>query len=264
MGKIKLVVLDLDGTLLTDDVVIEPEAKTVIKRVMEKGIGVTIATGRMYLSTRAFAGELGLKLPLILYHGAQMRYPEGRIVYQRTVPLPLAKRLIEIVRRFGYAYNVYLDDRLFVEKVLKENREYAGRAGIELHCVGDMLTFLREEPLKIVALRDGPQLNPLEEALRREIGEDIYLTRSLPHYLEMLSPYANKAYGLEKLSAMEGIAREEIMAVGDSYNDIQMLRYAGIGVAMGNAPETVKAEADYVTCSNNEGGVARALEKYLL
>lgn len=268
MGRIRLVALDLDGTLLTDDLVIEPRAKEAIRRVREKGITVTLATGRMFSSARPYAVELGLDLPLIVYHGAQVRHSgTGAILFERTIPLDLARCLITHIRQFGYAYNVYLDDRLYVESIQAENEKYAWRAGVDLHRVEDMLTFLQEEkrePLKIVALRDGPELDPLEAAIRRDVGEGVYLTRSLPHYLEMLNPEANKARGLQALADREGIRPEEIMVFGDSYNDLQMFRYAGLAVAMANAPAEVRAAADYVTGSNNDGGVARALEKFIL
>ncbi|MBC7326035.1 MAG: HAD-IIB family hydrolase, partial [Moorella sp. (in: Bacteria)] len=179
----------------------------------------------------------------------------------------LALRLIKSIRAFGYAYNVYLDDRLYVESIRAENEEYARRAGVDLLQVEDMVTFLQEHarrPLKIVALRDGPQLDTLEAAIRQEVGEGVYTTRSLPHYLEMLNPEVNKARGLQALAELEGIRPQEIMVFGDSYNDLQMFRYAGLAVAMANAPAEVQAAADYVTVSNNDGGVALALGKFIL
>ncbi|WP_338818873.1 Sugar phosphatase YidA [Moorella thermoacetica] len=268
MGKIRLVALDLDGTLLTDDIVIEPRAREAIRKVKEKGITVTLATGRMFSSARPYAVELGLELPLIVYHGAQVRHSTtGEILFERTLPVPLALRLIKNIKEFGYPYNVYLDDRLYVESIQAENEEYAWRAGVDLHRVEDMLTFLEQQPkgpLKIVALHDGPALDPLEAAIRREAGAGIYITRSMPTYLELLNPEVNKARGLQALAELAGISPEEIMVCGDSYNDVQMFRYAGLAVAMANAPEKVRAEADYVTGSNNDGGVAQALEKFVL
>ncbi|MEW8957491.1 MAG: Cof-type HAD-IIB family hydrolase [Moorella sp. (in: firmicutes)] len=268
MGRIRLVAFDLDGTLLNDDLEIDARTKEAIKRVRGKGIIVTLATGRMFSSARPYAVELGLDLPLVVYHGAQLRHSTtGEVLFERTVPIDLAARLIAVIRQFGYAYNVYLDDRLYVEKIAAENEEYAWRAGVELHLVEDMLSFLKEQgkgPLKIVALRDGPELDPLEAAIRRQVGEGVYFTRSLPHYLEMLNPEVNKARGLQVLAEIEGVRPEEIMVFGDSYNDLQMFQYAGLAVAMANAPAEVKAAADYVTGSNNESGVAQALEKFIL
>lgn len=264
MAKIRLVALDLDGTLLTDDLFIEPQAKEILQQIMRQGTTVTLATGRMFSSTLPYAVELGLELPLIVYHGAQVRHAAtGEILFESVIPLPSARRLIKHLRQFGYAYNVYLDDRLYVEKAQKENEEYARRAGIELYQVEDMLAFLQEEPLKIVALRNGPELDPLERAIRQDMGEEVYMTRSLPCYLEFLNPEANKARGLEALATRQGLTREEIMVFGDSYNDLQMLHYAGLSVAMSNAPVAVRQAADYVTGSNNEGGVAYALKKFL-
>mgnify|MGYP000904179656 CR=1 FL=1 len=265
MGKIRLVALDLDGTLLTDDLIIEPRAKEILQQLIKQGIGVTLATGRMFSSAQLFAIELGLELPLIVYHGAQIRHAAtAEVLYQSTLSLPLARRLIKHLRRFDFAYNVYLSDRLYVEKIHPENEEYAERTGIELHQVEDMLSFLQEDPIKIVALRDSHELDRLEQIIRQDVGKELYLTRSLPFYLEMLNPDVNKARALQELASWYDIAPAEIMVFGDSYNDVQMLAYACLGVAMGNAPDDVQTVADYVTASNNEGGVAQALEKFLL
>lgn len=268
MGNIKLVALDLDGTLLTDAVTLEPRAREAIRRVKDKGVIVTLATGRMFSSARPYAVELGLELPLIVYHGAQVRHSgTGAVLYERVIPRPLALVLIKKIKEYNYAYNVYLDDRLYVEHIQTENEEYAWRAGVELHQVEDMEDLLEQQPkgpLKIVALNEGPALDPLEAAIRREVGDGIYITRSLPTYLELLHPEVNKARGLQALAELEGIRPEEIMVFGDSYNDVQMFRYAGLAVAMANAPAEVQAAADYVTGSNNDGGVAQALEKFIL
>jgi len=266
VADIRLVAVDLDGTLLTDDLKIEPRAKKALRAVREKGIEVTLATGRMFRSARSYADELELELPLIVYQGAQVRISgTGEILMERNVPLHLARRIIGYIRKFGYAYNVYLDDQLYVESIRGENEEYAWRAGVDLNLVDDMLSFLKEEPLKIVALRNNSsELELLEEAIRRDFNDDLYITRSLPHYLEILNSKVNKALGLKVLAEKQGIKPEEIMVIGDSYNDLQMLQYAGLAVAMGNAPQVVRQAADYVTGTNNEGGVAEALEKFLL
>ena len=268
MPRIRMVALDLDGTLLTDEIVIEPKAREAISKVREKGITVTLATGRMFQSAQPYAVELGLDIPLIIYHGAQVRHAgTGEVLYEQAIPLPLARRLIEHIRSFGYAYNVYLEDCLYVESIQAANEEYARRVGVSLLPVDDMLTFLqgREKgPLKVVALNEGPALDPLEAAIRRDVGEGVYITRALPHYLEMLNREVNKARGLQALAEREGVRPEEIMVFGDSYNDIQMFRYAGLAVAMANAPAEVRAAADHVTASNNDGGVALALEQFIL
>ncbi|MDK2820453.1 MAG: hypothetical protein PWP31_418 [Clostridia bacterium] len=265
MAKIQLVALDLDGTLLTDEIVIDKKAKEAIRKVREKGINVTLATGRMFSSAQSFAVELGIELPMIVYHGAQVRHPiTGEVFFERGLPLSLAECIIRHIRHYGYAYNVYLDDKLYVENIKKENIEYVERTGVKLYKVDDMLDFLKKGPLKIVALQEGDKLDLLEEDIKRDVGDKVYITRSLPFYLETLNREANKARGLKALAEMEGFKAEEIMVFGDSYNDIEMFKYAGISIAMGNAPETVKAYADYVTGTNNEGGVAKALEKFIL
>jgi len=265
---IKMVALDLDGTLLTDDLTIEPEVKEAIKRVQERGILVTLATGRMFRSARPFARELGLKGPLVVYNGAQVREAEtGELLFERPLPLAIACPLICCLLEKGYPCNVYVDDDLFVEQVHPVQEEYARRVGVKLHPVENMVEFLhrkRREPVKIVAIRSPEELDCLEKTLRQKMGKKVHFTRSLPFYLEILHPLVNKGEALRILAGRYKIKPQEIIAVGDSYNDLQMIRYAGVGVAMANAPEEVKAAALYITGSNNEGGVAQALEKFIL
>lgn len=265
MSPIKLVALDLDGTLLDSNFNMEPQAREVIRQVQEKGVGVTLATGRMFRSALPFAQALSLKLPLIVYHGALIKNPvSGEVVWEKLLPLSIVEVLVLKARSYGFPFNVYVDDELYVEDVRSENEAYAMQARVPLHKVEDILAFLKKEPLKFLALHHGPELDRLEEEIRRELGERVYITRSFPHFLEVISSEASKAKGLAILARLLEISPKEIMVIGDSFNDLDMFHFAGLAVAMGNAPPEVQAQAHYVVGTNDEGGVAEALTKFIL
>jgi len=265
LHNIRLVALDLDGTLLDSSSVLVPGAKEAVRRVLEKGVGVTLATGRMFRSALPFARELGIDLPLIVYNGALIKDPEsGEILWQKLLPLEVATSLVLKARAYNLAFNVYINDELLVEDVRSENITYSQQARVPLNRVDDMLRVLNTEPLKFVAVHQGPELDLLEEEVRRDLGDRVYITRSFPHYLEIINPEASKAKGLALLAASRGISPAEVMVIGDSFNDVDMFRYAGLAVAMGNAPPDVRAHADYVTGTNDEGGVAEALTRFIL
>lgn len=265
MPEIRLVALDLDGTLLDSHSNLEPRAKEVICRVQEKGVGVTLATGRMFRSALPFARELNLHLPLIVYHGALIKDPDsGKVIWQRLLSLDIVRILVQKARAYGLPFNIYLNDELYVEDVRPENEAYASQARVPLHKVDDILTYLKSEPIKFVAVYHGRELDYLEEEVRRELGDRVYITRSFPHYLEIINREASKARGLAILAQALGIKPAEIMVIGDSFNDLEMFRFAGLAIAMGNAPPAVQAAAHHVTGTNDAGGVAEALVKFIL
>jgi Cof subfamily protein (haloacid dehalogenase superfamily) len=137
---------------------------------------------------------------------------------------------------------------------------------VEAVLVDDLLAGLdTQEAMKIMAItHDENQLLDMERILKLNYGDNLYITRSKPYFLEVMHCEANKAKALEVIALHYGIDRQEVMAVGDSYNDMEMIEWAGLGVAMGNAFEAVKDIADYVTASNEEEGVAEALRLFVL
>ncbi|MDN5347524.1 MAG: hypothetical protein PWP65_1088 [Clostridia bacterium] len=266
MPEIKLVAIDLDGTLLDDDTRISGRSREAIRATRAAGVEVTLATGRMFCAALPFARELGLNLPLITYQGALVKNSgTGEVLYARFLSPDLARRIIRKIKSYGFPFNVYLDDFLCTEEDSPALREYTRKNRVPFQIAPDMLQFVGDrEPIKILVMEDPDKLNALEADCRREFGGQVHMTRSFPYYLEFVHPEANKARGLEAVARYLRVAREEIMAIGDSFNDLEMFQYAGLAVAMGNAPEEVKAAAVYVTGTNNDGGVAEALERFIL
>lgn len=265
MSKIKLVAMDLDDTLLSSSLKITAHTKRVIEQIQASGVHVTLATGRMYRSTLPFAVEIGITEPLITYQGALVKdISSGEVLYYQPVPMQVAKEVLQKGYELDIHINIYLNDTLFVDGITEEGIGYARLARVELHPVGNLLEFLKDDPVKIIFIAEEKMLDELQPFMEEKYGRELYITRSKPHYLEFMHAEANKGRALAALAESLGVAREEVFAIGDSFNDLPMIEYAGLGVAMGNARQEVQAQADYVTATNDDEGVARALEKFIL
>lgn len=264
MPKIKLIAIDLDDTLLRTDLTISERARRAIRQASAQGIHVTLATGRMFPSALPFAQELQLNLPLITYQGALVKYADGREVYHRPIPLGEARRLVEFLAPYHYHVKVYLNDRLYMEKDSPEGQRYVALARVPISLVDHLPDVLSQEPTKIVAIAEPAQLDGLALDVRREFGNTVHVTKSKATFLEFSHPRATKGIALQYLAQSLGIEAQEVMAIGDSPNDLDMLEYAGWGVAMANAVQEVRQIARYVTLSNDDDGVAEAIEKLAL
>ena len=264
-GSFKLVAVDLDDTLLAEDLSITGRVKEAVKLVQAAGVHFTISTGRMYKSAARIAAELGIDIPLITYQGALVKNSlSGEILREKPLPLAYAREVIARVHQYGYHLNSYLDERLLFERDTPEGRRYAAIAGVEYEIVGDFLDFLDRDPMKVIAIAQEALIDRLKAELRPLYVGKINANKSKPHFLEFSHLQATKGAALAFLAAHFGIKREEIMAVGDGYNDLDMLEYAGLGVVVANAREEIKEKADYVTAAPYGDGVVEALEKYIL
>lgn len=265
MSKFKLIAVDLDDTLLSREFQLTDRVKEAVAAVRAAGVQFTISTGRMYRSAVPFARELGLDIPLITYQGALVKNSlSGEVLLYRPLPLVYAREIINRVHQLGYHLNGYLDDRLLVEHDTPEGRRYAAISGVEAEVVGDLLQFLDRAPTKVLTIAEESLLDRLSTELTPLYAGKVHIVKSKPHFLEFSHPQATKGDALAYLTGYFGVKREEIMAVGDSYNDLEMLEYAGLGVVVANAREDVKKMAGYVTSAPYGEGVVEALEKFVL
>ena len=264
-ANIKLVAIDLDGTLLDNDRKISPRAKEAISEVRDKGVEVTLSTGRMFYSALPYAEELGLNLPLITYQGALVKVSgTGQVLYERHVDAGLAQQVVEMAKEEGLTLNFYVDDYVLVDKFNSQSDTYARRFNARFREAGDLRQYSHVSPLKLLVIDEEEEnLKEFEDKCHRTFGNSLHITRSMPEYLEFLHPEANKALGVEAVAKHIGISSQQVMAIGDSYNDLEMLEYAGFAVVMGNARDVIKEKADYITRANDDNGVAEALEKLL-
>jgi Cof subfamily protein (haloacid dehalogenase superfamily) len=264
---VKLVAIDLDDTLLDSGLKIADNCLQAINEVQQQGILVTLATGRMYRSALPYARQLKVDVPLITYQGGLVKNSRSEeIIYYRPLPAKPAMEVIQFFRDNGVHYHTYRDDNLIMEMLTEEGRYYESLSGIKAEIVDDLVPIAGSgDAMKIMAVtEDKKHLLTMERELKDRYGETLNITRSKPFFLEVMAREANKADALRVVAAHYHIDRNEVMAIGDSYNDIEMLEWAGVGVAMGNAWEVVKEAADHVTRSNDEDGVAEALRRYVL
>ncbi|MGE5554003.1 MAG: Cof-type HAD-IIB family hydrolase [Betaproteobacteria bacterium] len=265
---IRLVALDLDDTLLAPDLTIPEASRIAVRRAYEQGVAVVVATGRMFRSALPYAEQLGLHLPLVTYNGALVKTAgTGEVLSHTPVPREQAIAVAERCAAEGLDLNVYLDDDLFVARRTPAVEYYETIAGLTARAVGDLGRFLREaagDPTKLLILAEPEET----EALARRLGElyrgTLNVMRSRPRFIEIVRQGVDKWEGLLAVAERLGIGPAEIMAMGDSANDREMIRRAGLGVTVPHAPGFLRAEADYVTGADHGLGVAEAIERFVL
>ncbi|MGE5658562.1 MAG: Cof-type HAD-IIB family hydrolase [Actinomycetota bacterium] len=271
-ADIQLLVVDIDGTIAGQSNQIREPVVQAIQAAQAKGIKVAIATGRMYRSAFRFHLAIASNLPLICYQGAYIKDPATDTLLRH---LPVAKeKAWQLLDHFEepelrslLSVHFYIDDRLHVREVTHATRLYAERSGIEPIAVGDLRSTLTVEPTKVLALCDDPDAiaTLLSNLRQRYTPAELYLTTSVATFFEATHPLANKGSAVGYLAEeLLGLAPENVMTIGDNFNDLEMISYAGIGVAMGNAPEAIKAAANWVAPSVEEDGAAAAIEEFLL
>lgn len=262
--SIRLVAIDMDDTLLTDELEIAPGTAQAIAKAQAAGVDVVLATGRMFASAQPYARQLGLKGPHIVYNGALVKMTDGQEVLHRPIHRDLALDVLDFALADGWIFQCYVDDRLYVPEITSEVIYYTEVAGVPAQKVDGMREFVaRSEPTKMLAIGSPKETEERAERLRHHFGERLSVTISKPYFVEVLQAGVTKASALAEVARRLGIAREEVLAIGDSFNDAEMLQWAGVGVAMGNAHPDVQQLADYVVASNMEEGVAEAFARFV-
>jgi len=243
---------------------LRPRTKEALGAARDAGVHTVIVTGRMFQSALPYAREAGIEDPLVCYQGAVVADPTtGEFLRHVPIPLELARETIAAVEGEGYPLNVYVDDELYVARETEESEAYARFQNLAVHPVGDLLAWLDMPPTKLVSVGDPLELDCLEARMKALFDGRLYISKSLPHFLEFAHPDVTKGSGLEFLSGRVGFTREETVAFGDGENDVELLEWAGYAVAVANAHPKVLAVADYVCPSVEEEGVAQVIEAYL-
>jgi HAD superfamily hydrolase (TIGR01484 family) len=208
--------------------------------------------------------RLGLDEPLVCYQGAQVRTPEGEMLLDHGVPHDVAMEVVRFCRERDLHVQAYLDDQLIVEHDRPEAREYANHAGMEIHLVQNLDQAMSATTPKLVIVADEQLVNRLLPEVRERWAGRLYAATSLPRYLEMTNPNADKRQALEFLCERLGVGRQETVAVGDGRNDQPMIEWAGLGYAVEGAPPEVVAAAGGRTIGKpGSGGVAWMVDQLL-
>lgn len=263
MPDIKLITIDLDGTLVHGDTLPERNVRA-LKRVQELGVTVAIATGRMHTSARRFVGRLGIDgdTPIVSYNGAMVRLPDApEPMLHVPVPAELASEIVQFCVEQRFHLNYYLDDVMYMTHIDHWAWLYYRRTGDLARPVGDLRQFAGTAPTKLLIQCRPAEIDRLLPELQAQFSDRIYVTKSMPEYIEFLNKDASKGHAVEWLAAHLGVAREQVMAIGDNLNDEPMIRWAGVGVAMPKAHPLTREAAQFVP-GHEEEGVAEALEKF--
>lgn len=260
----KLLALDLDDTLLDEDFKISSVNRCAIRRAVDMGVLVTLATGRMFQSAAVHARDLQIDLPLITYHGALIRTVGGEeTLYHQPIPVGLAKEVAALAESQNLHVNAYINDELFVAEENEFSHYYQNLAKVKVTAVGSLPTFLDTPPTKLTIINRSGRMEEFKNQLIATYSDRLAITISRPYFLEITDRLATKGQALKFLAARHQIPQAQVAAIGDSYNDLDMILYAGIGVAVENARDEVKAVANVITKKNTEHGVAAFIEKYL-
>jgi Cof subfamily protein (haloacid dehalogenase superfamily) len=244
--------------------VLRPQTRAALGAARDAGIHVVVVTGRMFRSVRPYLREAGLADLVVCYQGAVVADPvSGEFVRHVPIEQEVAREAIAAVQEAGFHLNCYVDDQLYVADVTPEARAYADFQHLEIHAVGDLLDWLDADPTKLVAVGDPAALDRLKLELLPRFEGRLYISKSLPYFLEFANPSVNKSAGLEFVAERLGFARERTVGCGDGENDIELLEWCGYPVAVANADEQVLARARLVCPPVDEEGVAQVIETYL-
>ena len=267
--KYRLLVLDLDGTLLNSSKDISSATKAAIRRAQEQGITIVLASGRPTYGIVPVAEQIGLSD----YNGYILSYNGGKIINWKTQEVIHEKQLNEdlIPELYDMAKNHGVDIVSYIGKdVVAENGENryvkheANLNRMPLRIVDSFCETVNCKVPKCVIVGYSELLIPLEEKMKSTFDGVMNIFRSEPFFLELMPLNIDKAASLQVLLDHLGMTKEEMICCGDGYNDLSMIRFAGLGVAMSNAQESVKHSAAYVTKSNDEDGVAHVIEMFIL
>jgi Cof subfamily protein (haloacid dehalogenase superfamily) len=258
----RLVMCDLDGTLLDREGRMSDRTRAAIGRARQAGAMVVLATGRMLRSARPHAERLGLDTPLVCYQGAWIHDPTtGEDWLHEVMPEAGTRAAISWCREQGVAVNGYVRDQLYIERVSAESELYCRIAGVEARVSDPLEACLTHPATKLVAIAEPGTIDRLMPIALERFGAELYVTRSIPEFLEFANPNISKGRALHELARRLDIPRQAIVAFGDGLNDLEMLREAGWGVAMGQAPLALREAADEVTAPVEADGVAAVLER---
>lgn len=260
---IKLVVTDIDGTILIPEKGINNSVKQCLRELKEKGIHVAIATGRSFASAKYIAKEVGIECPLICYQGGLINSFDGEILNVKYLDEKIAREIVKDCRKRNIHLNVYIEDKLYVEDDNEYIKDYIGDKGIDYFLVDsfDELDFSKLN--KLLAINYDPNfVDELIEEYKTKYPQ-IYVVRSFKYFCEIANKEATKGNAIKFLADKYNINIDEVLAIGDQNNDIEMVQTAGCGVAMGNGTPEIKAIANYITDNVENDGFIKAINKFV-
>jgi hypothetical protein len=262
--RFKLIVCDLDGTLLDGTKKISARTRGALQRAQSEGVAVAVATGRSFAMTQFFVDGFPLNGPQITYNGAAIvDSVSGKPFYLQALPAHLVTEVLGFLRRQHVFTSYFTEDDVFVLHRSKLEDALVPPEMPPAKEVDDFVQVLHYPAIKLVATAPRERIDDLRPVAEAAFAASLYVTRTDHVLLEFLHPDVSKGAALTKVMDTLGLQASEVIAFGDSHNDIDLLRIAGTGVAMGNAGEEVRMMADMIAPPNTDDGVARVLEALL-
>lgn len=264
--KYKLAAVDMDGTLLNNSDEITPHTLDTIREAADRGLVFSVCTGRPIQGVAKYEALMELNAPVITYNGAMIVMSSTReVLFQQNLEREDARQILKLGREYGTTMCVWSANQLYGNVLNDRIHEYKKATGVEPILIQDEEALLDQGITKILWYDDTEKIKQMEKEIPPSAFQSVTFCTSKPFYLEFFNSKVSKASAMEKIGELYHISREEMIAIGDGFNDLSMITYAGLGAAMENAPDGVKAKADYVTArSNQEDGVAEVLEKFVL
>ncbi len=265
--KYKMLVLDIDGTLTNSNKEITPATRQALYALQERGGRIAVASGRPTAGTKAAAEALQLAKFhnfVLSFNGAKITdCGSGETVYEQTLPPTVIPEIFRAAIGYGTGLISYEGEEVIAATPIDPYMELEAHInGLLIRRVPDFDNYITFPVNKCLMTGAPEYLAEVERRLQKQFGERLSIYRSEPYFLEFMPPNVDKAKSLEKLLEQLSISREETVCCGDGFNDISMIEYAGLGVAMANAQAPVRARADYITASNDEDGIVRVVEKF--
>jgi Cof subfamily protein (haloacid dehalogenase superfamily) len=260
-----IIAIDLDGTLLTPQKLITPRTHQALYQAAERGMLIVIATGQTLQVLRHTCADLPLTAPQVIENGAIIAdIQSGAILHERLLPTEHILPILDTLRALGLHRAYHTRQYVYVDNGTPRARNWYQPPITPPIEVADVASIYPQPCIKIVGIGGADTLREKRRELERIFSGKVYVTQSSFDLVELLHPHVSKGDALRVIAADLAIPPEEVVAIGDNHNDIGMLRFAGLGVAMGNAHAEVKEIADFVTLSNAEDGVAVVIEEMIL
>jgi hypothetical protein len=258
--------LDLDGTLIGPEMTLSPRVRQAIAGAQAAGVEVTLATGRTFRATQPFARALDITAPLICYQGGHIqRLDAERPLYRATMEEALMKEALRWQRERGWHVALYADDAVFLTERRYSDEFYTNLVSENIHWVEDLTAVLEDhQPIKFITIAESEAADEIEGEVRQRFTGRMEIVRSFEMFVEGNPLGVSKGDALRRLAEHLSVPQAQVMAIGDQDNDTPMVRWAGVGVAMGGGHPSCVAAADWVAPPFEREGAVAAIEKFIL
>ena len=263
--KYKLVAMDMDGTLLNSKLSITIDTLFAIKKAMGQGVKFTISTGRPLLGIKKYVEILGIDSPVITYNGAMVVDPiTEKILFKKDLIPSDARKILELGKKHDVLMCIWSNGNLYANRLDGNLENYRNLSGAVPVALDDFEQVVNDGISKILWINEEDKINQYIKEIDPSMFENVTYVTSQPIFLEFFNRDVNKGVALNFIAETLGVLQEEVVAVGDGLNDYEMISYAGLGVAMGNAHPKIKKIAKYITATNDEDGIADVIYELIL